>query len=132
MYSNDVCNSVQLKTHSNAIGPMVNKTTFWLGDHFYRIINDAGLNTEICLNECIFALFNQSDSSSGGPNFDIYLAFNRVVNGRSDRNGYGTCSARISWQCPTTGEGINVCFSRALRRFQQSFSHIATVCEGIV
>lgn len=95
----DKCNRNDLNFHPNAVGPNVTKATFLIGNQYYRITNDAGLDKELCHNKCLFALAGQPDSE-GPVNEEIFLAFNRVVNGNYYRIGYGTCTAKISWECP--------------------------------
>lgn len=95
----DKCNRNELNVHPNAVGPNVTKATFLIGNQYYRITNNAGLDKELCHNKCLFALAGQLDSE-GLVNEEIFLAFNRVVNGNYYRIGYGTCTAKISWECP--------------------------------
>lgn len=96
------CNSDDLNLHTGAVGPDVTSAKVWLANQYYRMTNNAGLDEELC-HDCLFALAGQSDSE-GPVNEEIYLAFNRVVNGDQDRRGYGTCTAKISWECPTPSD----------------------------
>ncbi|PVD31302.1 hypothetical protein C0Q70_06714 [Pomacea canaliculata] len=44
----------------------------------------------------MFALNGQADAT-GPVNYDIYVALNRVVTGRPNRNGVGLCKVSIGW-----------------------------------
>ena len=97
-----------LKQYRNAVAAGVSQSIFWIGNEFYKFRNEVDVNDEVCQKDCLFALADQSDSGPiRGRNRDVYLAFNRVVNGASSRNGYGTCHARIVWKCPMTCENFN-------------------------
>jgi hypothetical protein len=53
------------------------------------------LLTYTCLNsEWLYALNGQPDTE-GPVNYDIYAAFNRVITGRTDRNGTGVSSVSV-------------------------------------
>ncbi|XP_052275399.1 uncharacterized protein LOC127874806 isoform X3 [Dreissena polymorpha] len=89
-----------LTTYANAVQlGSVNRVTLFISNEHVRITNDQGLNRILC-HKCLFALNGSADPSSGGVNQDIYIALNRVITGRVDRNGVGVCSARLSWVCP--------------------------------
>ena len=70
--------------------------TFQLGHNYYRLTTED-MDEEECSN-CLYDLDN-GDDTTGTVNRDLYLAFNRVVSGRSDRNGAGTCEVKLSWEC---------------------------------
>ncbi|KAH3878081.1 hypothetical protein DPMN_001963 [Dreissena polymorpha] len=95
----DVPNKL-LDTYTDAVRlGSVNRTTLFISNEHVRITNNNGLNQILC-HKCLFALNGQTDLGSGGVNEDIYIALNRVITGRSDRNGVGVCSAKLSWVCP--------------------------------
>ncbi|XP_060604072.1 uncharacterized protein LOC132756946 [Ruditapes philippinarum] len=98
LYHSDRCNSVgSFKTFADAIGPNVNQVTIYVSNQHIRIMNDQGFDEYVCDN-CLYALNGQADSQ--GINEDIYIGLNRVITGRSDRNGQGVCSATLTWICP--------------------------------
>lgn len=96
-YKNDVCSSGILQTFANAISSGVNHVTLYVSNQHIRVTNDQGLDAKIC-SECLYALNGQSDAQ--GINEDLFLGLNRVVTGRTDRNGVGVCSVKMSWLCP--------------------------------
>ena len=96
VYGNDHCKPVsKLFPFNNAIAPNVNHVTIWIGNEYIRVTNDAGFDKHVC-SDCLYALNGQPDAT---VNLDIYVALNRVVSGRKDRDGVGVCGATLSWEC---------------------------------
>ena len=104
VYGNDHCQRKNPFVFTNALAPDVKKVSMWISNEFIRVksygAGPYGCDEEMC-SECLFALNGQFDKTI---NTDIYVALNRVVSGRSDRNGYGVCAAELSWACPWNPE----------------------------
>ena len=90
------CDSSEIALHTDAVSSDTNHATVWLAHNYYRLKTNR-IDTEMC-DECLFDL-NDGADDEGSVNRDIYLAFNRVISGRSDRNGYGTCMVKLAWVC---------------------------------
>ena len=100
LYSSDKCPHLTdrlLHQLDQGTGARVNDVIIYVSNERVRIMNDQGLDYELC-NSCLFALNGQNDGSSGGINEVVFIGLNRVVAGLG-RVGVGVCSATISWEC---------------------------------
>ena len=97
-FNNPMCDGQSIKSYSGALGPSTTRITMLLAHHYGRvIINGNEVDEEVC-DDCFFEL---NDTADEGPvNNDLYFAFNRSVrNGYLQADGYGVCSAKLSWVC---------------------------------
>ena len=99
VYGSDSCSGEILTSFSTALdGASVKYVTMFVSNSHIRIVNDCGLDETVC-HKCLYALNGQPDTSSGGPNEDIYVGLNRIIKSMS-RVGVGICKAKFSWKCP--------------------------------
>ena len=98
IYGNDNCKKgySPLRFYG-ALRDEATHVTIYVGNEYIRLTNDLGFDQENC-NRCLYALNGQIDPT-GSENTSIFIGLNRVVNGRSDRNGFGVCAATLSWVC---------------------------------
>ena len=81
-------------------GSNTTRATVLLAHRYGRVqINGDEFDKEVC-DECFFELNDAVDNVAPDSNRDLYLAFNRAVNsGEPEYDGYGVCSAKLSWVC---------------------------------
>ena len=96
-YGNDHCNRTDPFTFPGALASNVYKMSMFVGNEYFRVINDRGFDQDLC-SDCGFALNGQYDITLNQN--EIYIALNRVVTGQDDRDGYGLCYLRATWACP--------------------------------
>ena len=94
IYGNDNCKKgySPLRFYG-ALRDEATHVTIDVGNEYIRVTNDLGFDQENC-NRCLYALNGQIDPT-GSENTSIFIGLNRVVNGRSDRNGFGVCAASV-------------------------------------
>ena len=94
-----MCDGEAFKSYPGALGPSTTQITMLLAHHYGRvIINGNEVDEEVC-DECFYEL-NDTVDTEGPVNNDLYFAFNRSVrNGYLQADGYGVCSAKLSWVC---------------------------------
>ena len=94
------CDGGVFETLAGVLGPNTTRATVLLAHRYSRVqINGNEFDKEVC-DECFFELNDAPDNVAPDTNRDLYLAFNRAVNsGEPGYDGYGVCSAKLSWVC---------------------------------
>ncbi|XP_052214497.1 uncharacterized protein LOC127833349 [Dreissena polymorpha] len=92
IFPNDQCktnnNSVQMP---DSISGCVNDVTIYVSHHYIRVTSDVGMDYMLC-HTCLSDLNKISNNT-------MYIALNRVL-GDINQEGYGVCSAILTWECP--------------------------------
>ncbi|KAL4228393.1 hypothetical protein ACF0H5_011441 [Mactra antiquata] len=99
VYTNDYGGATHLSTFANVLRNANKYVTLYVSNEFVRIKSDIGTTRSLC-NEYLFCLNGQPDLN---VNQDIYIGLNRVIRSTM-RNGFGVCSATITWECPCVND----------------------------
>ena len=94
------CDGKLFETLDGVLGPNTTLATVLLAHRYSRVqINGDEFDKEV-YDGCFFELNDAADNVAPYSNRDLYLAFNRAVNSEElDEDGYGVCSAKLSWVC---------------------------------
>lgn len=92
-FKSDLCHSMRSTWANSLLAPDVKRVTIFVANNYVKITNDKGFEAKDC-NRCIFALSGQDPNDRANT---LFMAFNRVISGRS---GTGVCNVNIRWECP--------------------------------